>query len=47
MTVQQPDITMEEMYRFFVIIIQLGHDQYDCLKDYWGREEQYFTPFYS
>ena len=25
----------------------MGHDQRDCLKDYWSREEQYFTPFYS
>ena len=38
---------MEEMYRFFAIIIQMGHDQRDCLKDYWSREEQYSTPFYS
>ena len=47
-TAQQPaDVTMEELYRFFAIIIQVGHDQRDCLKDYWSREEQYFTPFYS
>ena len=46
-TAQQPDITMEEMYRFFVIIIQMGHDKHNCLKDYWSREEQYSTPFYS
>jgi len=38
---------MEELYRFFAAIIQMGHDQCDCLKDYWSREEQYFTPFYS
>jgi len=25
-TAQQPDITMEEMYRFFAIMIQMGHD---------------------
>ena len=47
MTAQQLDITMEEMYRFFAIKIQMGHDQHDCLKDYWSKEEQYFTPFYS
>jgi len=46
-TAQQPDITMEEMYRFFAMIIQMGHDQRDCLKYYWSREEQFFTPFYS
>ena len=38
---------MEEIHQFFAIIIQMGHDQRDCLKDYWSREEQYFTPFYS
>jgi len=38
---------MDELYRFFAIIIQMGHDQRDYLKDYWSREEQYFTPFYS
>jgi hypothetical protein len=25
----------------------MGHDQRDCLKDYWNREEQYLTPFFS
>jgi len=25
----------------------MGHDQHDCLKDYWSREEHYFTLFYS
>jgi hypothetical protein len=38
---------MEEMYRLFAIKIQMGHDQRDCLNDYWGREEKYLTPFYS
>jgi len=32
-TAQQPDITKEEMYRFFAVIIQMGHHQRDCLKD--------------
>jgi len=36
-TAQQPDVTMEELYRFFAIIIQMGDDQRDCLKDYWSR----------
>jgi hypothetical protein len=38
---------MEELFLFFAIIIQMGHDQRDSLKDYWSREEQYYTPFYS
>jgi hypothetical protein len=44
---QPPDITIEEMYKFFGLIIQIGHDQHHSLKDYWSREEQYSTPFYS
>src|SRR5215469_12888690 len=44
---QSPDITMGEIYTFFAIIIQMGHDQRGSLKDYWSREEQYCTPFYS
>jgi hypothetical protein len=46
--VQPPDITSttEELYKFLAIIIQIGHDQQDSLKDYWSRDEQYYTPFY-
>jgi hypothetical protein len=44
---QPPDITIEEMYSFFVLLIQMGHDQRGSLKDYWSREEQYCIPFYS
>ena len=44
---QPPDITIGEIYTFFAIIIQMGHDQRGSLKDYWSREEQYCTPFYS
>jgi hypothetical protein len=44
---QPPDITIKEIYTFFVITIQVGHDQCGSLKDYWSREEQYCTPFYS
>ena len=46
-TARQPDVTLEELFQFFAIIIQMGHDQRECLKGYWSREEQYFTPFYS
>jgi len=35
------------MYTFFGLMIQMGHDQCHSLKDYWSREEQYCTPFYS
>jgi len=44
---QPGDITIEEMYKFFGLTIQMGHDQHHSLKDYWSREEQYSTSFYS
>ena len=45
-TAAQPsDITIEEMYTFFGLIIQIGNDQCHSLKDY--REEQYCPSFYS
>jgi hypothetical protein len=44
---QPPDITIEELYKFFRLIIQMGYDQRHSLKDYWSREEQCSTPFYS
>ena len=44
---QPPDITIEEIYKFFALIIQMEHDQRGSFKDYWPREEQYCTPFYS
>jgi len=44
---QPSDIAIEKMYTFFGLIIQMGHDQRQILKDYWSREEQYCSPFYS
>jgi hypothetical protein len=44
---QPPVIMIEEMYTFFGLIIQMGHDQHHSLKDYWSREEQYCPAFYS
>src|SRR5215469_14629545 len=43
---QPPDITIEEMYTFFGLLIQMGNDQRHNFKDYWAREEQYYTPFF-
>jgi hypothetical protein len=45
-SVQPPDITIEELYTFLAIILQMGHDQRDSMKDYWSRDEQYHTPFF-
>jgi hypothetical protein len=44
---QPPDIMIEEIYTFFALISQMGHDQHGSLKNYCSREEQYCTPFYS
>jgi hypothetical protein len=44
---QPPDITVEEMYKFFGLVIQMGHNPHHSLKDYWSRDELYCTPFYS
>jgi len=35
------------MYTFFGLLIQMGHCQCHSLNDYWSRQEQYCTPFYS
>lgn len=40
------DIKFEEIFKFLALIIQMGHDQRDRLKDYWSKDEQYYTPFY-
>jgi hypothetical protein len=37
---------VEEVYRFFTFITELGLDQLDSL-NYWPREGQYYSPFYS
>jgi hypothetical protein len=44
---QPCDIRMEKLFPFFANIIQIGHDKRNSLKDYWSREKQYYTPFYS
>jgi hypothetical protein len=41
-----PDVTVQEMCLFLAIIVQMGQDQRDTLKDYWSTLEQYFMAFY-
>jgi hypothetical protein len=43
----RPDVTDSEMFLFLGIIIQMGHDIRDRIKDYWSTAEQFHTPFYS
>jgi len=31
---QPSDVTIEEMYTFFGLVIQMGHDHHHSLKDY-------------
>jgi hypothetical protein len=41
------DITVVEICRFISLIILIGHDDGDAIKDYWSTNEFYYTPFYS
>jgi hypothetical protein len=43
----RPDVTNSEMFLFLGIIIQMGHDIRDRIKDYWSTAEQFHRPFYS
>lgn len=43
---QAPDVNFEEIYKFLALIIQMGHDQRDTIRDYWRKDQQYYTPFY-
>jgi hypothetical protein len=40
-------MTFQEMCLFLVIVVQMGHDQRDVLKDYWSTLEWYFVAFYG
>jgi hypothetical protein len=39
-------MTIPEMYLFISIVLQMGYDQEDRLKDYWSTLEQFFMAFY-
>ncbi|PNF24699.1 hypothetical protein B7P43_G17356 [Cryptotermes secundus] len=43
----RPDVANSKMFLFLGIIIQIGHDIRDRLKDYCSTAEQFATPFYS
>jgi CRISPR/Cas system endoribonuclease Cas6 (RAMP superfamily) len=40
-------MTKKEIYFFLPIIVQMGHDQRDKLKDYWSRQEHFFMALYG
>jgi hypothetical protein len=42
-----PGIIECEIFLFLAIIVQMGHDIQNSLKDYWMVTEQFRTPFYS
>jgi hypothetical protein len=39
------DVTESEMCLFLAIVIQVGHDIHDNLKDCWSTTEQFLSPF--
>jgi hypothetical protein len=41
-----PDVTDSEMFLFLGIIVQMGHNIRDRLRDYWSTTEQFLTKFY-
>jgi hypothetical protein len=41
-----PDVTVQEMYTFLDIIIQMGHVK-NILENYWLTAEQFFTPLHT
>jgi hypothetical protein len=41
------DVTLEEMYLFLALILKMGHDQHDTLKEHWSRDLMRHAPFYS
>jgi hypothetical protein len=42
-----PDVTESETFLFLALIIQVGHDIRDNLKDCWLTTERFFSPFYG
>jgi hypothetical protein len=40
-----PDETLQEIYSFLDIILQMGHDLKGTLKAYWSTAEQLVHPF--
>jgi hypothetical protein len=42
-----PNVTESEMFLYLAIIIQVGHDICDKLKDYWSTTAQFFLPFHG
>jgi hypothetical protein len=41
------DVSVQEMYIFLPVIIQIGHDEWHTFKDYWFTLEQLYKPFFS
>jgi hypothetical protein len=39
------DVSVEEMFLFLALILKMGHDQHDTLKEYWSRDPMWHAPF--
>jgi hypothetical protein len=40
-----PDIMTSEMFLFLALIIQMGHDIQDAMKEYWSTLDQFYMAF--
>jgi hypothetical protein len=40
-------VTIQEMYSFLAIRLQMGHDEKETMKAYWSTAEQLSVPFYG
>jgi hypothetical protein len=38
---------LEEMFHFLTLVVKMGKDQCDTLKEYWSRDPICHAPFYS
>jgi hypothetical protein len=41
------DVTESEIFLFLAIIILMGHDTHDSLKDCWSTTEHFFSHLYA
>jgi hypothetical protein len=42
-----PDVTVQEMWLFLAIFVQMGNKQRNMPKDYWSTFGLYFMTFYG
>jgi hypothetical protein len=40
-----PEVTVQEMYLFMAVTVQVENDQSDALKNYWYTQNRFAYPF--